>query len=134
PRLGDRIRLDFVNNVLHNWGSRAGYSGGNADLTDNPDGFTNRLNYVCNYLVAGPSTTTHATAFAGGTANTFIFQAGNFIDSNRDAVRDGVNTGWSMFDPAYTVAPARHPLPSVATDSAPVAYHRVLAFAGASRA
>ncbi len=133
PRLGDRIKLDFVNNVIYNWGDRAGYSAD--DSGDNPGGFTNYLNYVGNYLVAGPSTKTPNTAFASGTTNTVIYQAGNMIDPNRNGLLDGTNTGWGMFSGfPYTAAPTRYPLPEVVTDSAPDAFQRVLAFAGASLA
>ncbi len=132
PRLGDRIKLDFVNNVIYNWGDLAGYSAN--DTADNPGGFTNYLNYVGNYLVAGPSTKTPNTAFASGTTNTVIYQAGNMIDPNRNGLLDGTNTGWGMFSGfPYTPATQRYPLPEVATDSAADAYQRVLAFAGASR-
>ncbi|MFM2083179.1 MAG: hypothetical protein RL380_1870, partial [Verrucomicrobiota bacterium] len=45
PRLGDNLTLDFVNNVIYNWGSLPGYSGADTnDIVDNPLGFTNRLN------------------------------------------------------------------------------------------
>lgn len=130
PRLGDRIKLDFVNNVIYNWGDRAGYSAD--DSTDNPGGFTNYLNYVCNYLLAGPSTTTPNTAFASGSTNTVIYQTGNMIDTNKNGRLDATNTGWAMFSGyPYTVASNRYPLPEVTTDSAPNAFLRVLAFGGA---
>ncbi|NGO39314.1 hypothetical protein G4L39_07865 [Limisphaera ngatamarikiensis] len=100
PRLGDRLRLEFVNNVVYNWGSRAGHSG--ADDADNPGGFTNWLAYLGNVLVAGPSTQTPRTAFQGGATNTWIHQAGNWIDSNRNGRWDGADTGWGMFGGQYT--------------------------------
>lgn len=131
PRLGDRIKLDFVNNVIYNWGDRAGYSAD--DSGDNPGGFTNYINYIGNYLVAGPSTKTPNTAFASGSTNTVIYQAGNMIDPNKNGVLDGSNTGWGMFSGfPYTAASSLYPLPEVVTDSASDAYQRVLAFAGAS--
>ena len=49
PRVGDDTRLDFVNNVLYDWGARPGYSGP-------ADEGTTRVNYVGNYAIAGPST------------------------------------------------------------------------------
>jgi pectate lyase len=137
PRLGDRIRLDFINNVIYNWGGRAGYSGGNGpteDAKDNPGGvFTNYLNYVGNYLVAGPSSTTPNTAFASGATNTVIYQTGNLIDADKDGMLNGTDTGWGMFNGyPYTVATAPCPLPAITTHSAATAYQRVLAFGGAS--
>ncbi|HEY1787074.1 MAG TPA: S8 family serine peptidase, partial [Verrucomicrobiae bacterium] len=65
PRLGDNVTLDFVNNVIYNWVTNAGYSTAD-DITNNPAGFTNYLNYICNYLVAGPDTITTNIAFWGG--------------------------------------------------------------------
>jgi pectate lyase len=138
PRLGDRLKLDFVNNVLYNWGGRAGYSGGNGateDAKDNPGGvFTNYLNYLHNFLVAGPSSTTPSTAFASGATNTVIYQSGNRIDSNKNGTLEGTDTGWAMFNGfPYTVAPSPYPFAAVTTNSAAVAYERVLAFGGASQ-
>ncbi|HYG22970.1 MAG TPA: putative Ig domain-containing protein [Verrucomicrobiae bacterium] len=131
PRLGDRIKLDFVNNVIYNWGGRAGYSG--EDFGDNPNGFTNYLNYVGNYLVAGPSTGPSSEAFRGGSFNTFIYQSGNFIDNNKNSVVNGVDTGWNMFTSQYTQRETPYPLPPVTAETAAEAYQRVLAFAGNSR-
>src|SRR6185436_2440695 len=130
PRLGDSVRLDFVNNVIYNWGFRAGYSGQDSDT--NPNGTTNYLNYVANYLMAGPSTTTPTIAFNGGALNTRIYQATNRIDSNKNSSVDGSDTGWNMFGGSYTSYATRFDLVPVTTDSAARAYARVLASAGAS--
>ncbi|HEY0461226.1 MAG TPA: pectinesterase family protein [Pyrinomonadaceae bacterium] len=97
PRVGDDITLDFVNNVIYDWGTDASYSG----AID--EGIT-KVNYVGNYLVAGPNTgaTKRTRAFNGGSPNTWIYQNGNFIDSNLNGVHDGTNTGWAMFVNSYT--------------------------------
>ena len=70
PRLGDNIGLDFVNNVIFDWGNEAGYSG---DATEG----TPRLNYVGNYLIAGPDTpaSKRIRAFNGGSLSTLIYQS-----------------------------------------------------------
>lgn len=137
PRLGDRLKLDFINNVIYNWGGRAGYSGGNGpteDAKDNPGGlFTNHLNYVSNYLVAGQSSTTPGTAFASGATNTVIFHAGNRIDSDKNTTHNGTETANSMFSAPYTAAAVRHPVPAASNDTAAIAYQRVLAFVGDSQ-
>lgn len=137
PRLGDNLKLDFVNNVVYNWGGRAGYSGNNttnSDLADNPQGFTNYLNCVNNYYVAGPSSTSPNTAFASGSDKTFIYHSGNYIDSNKDSVLNGVASGATMFNGyPYTAIANPYPLPPVATNAADVAYQQVLAFVGASQ-
>jgi pectin methylesterase-like acyl-CoA thioesterase len=128
PRLGDNIGLDFVNNLVYDWGSEAGYSG------DNTEG-TPRLNYVGNYLVAGPSTPSSKRnrAFNGGSTSTQIYQSNNAIDSNLNGAHDGQDTQWSMFIGSYTKQqPGRFSFPQVATDDAPTAYERVLTLAGHS--
>jgi hypothetical protein len=136
PRPGDNIHLDFVNNVIYDWGGTAGYNAD--DSADNPGGFTNALNYVGNYLIAGPSTYSHlSTAFASGVssaASCEIYQSGNRIDSNQNGALDGLDTGWGMFSGLYTQENSPFSAPPVTTDSAPVAYERVLAFVGASAA
>jgi pectin methylesterase-like acyl-CoA thioesterase len=128
PRLGDNIGLDFVNNIIYDWGSEAGYSG------DNTEG-TPRLNYVGNYLVAGPSTPSskRSRAFSGGGTSTQIYQSNNAIDSNLNGAHDGQDTQWSMFIGSYTKQqPGRFSFPQVGTDDAPTAYERVLNLAGHS--
>src|SRR5439155_4115832 len=127
PRAGDSIQLDFVNNVIYNWGGRCGYSGAATEGTP-------QINYVNNYLIAGPSTTSGHTAeaFYGGSTNTQIYQSGNLIDSNKNSVRDGANPGWAMFTGAYTQMATPFGYMAVPTDPAATAYARVLAGAGAS--
>ena len=143
PRLGDNLTLDFVNNVIYNWGARSGLSGGTNDLFDfSPNGCTNQLNYVCNYLIAGPDTANFSTnnynitniAFFGGVTNrlaaTWIFQTNNFIDSDNNGILNGADTGWGMFTNDYTPSGRPFPTPPVPVDEAYIAYERVLDFAG----
>ncbi len=144
PRLGDNLTLDFVNNVIYNWGVRSGLTGGTNDLDYSTDGCTNRLNYVCNYLIAGPDTAIFATnnysitniAFFGGLTNAlaanWIFQTNNFIDSDTNRVLNGANTDWRMFTNKYTRFDRPFPVPPVPVDEAFIAYERVLDFAGVS--
>ena len=128
PRLDDNLSLDFVNNVIYNWGLNSGLS--TNDLAANPGGFTNYLNYVCNYLIAGTNSFTNNIAFAGGTTNTWIFQTNNFIDSNTNGILDGANTQWAMFTNKFTKFGQGFPLVAVPTDEAYLAYEKVLDFAG----
>ena len=127
PRLGDNIGLDFVNNVIYNHGGEAGYSGP-------ADEGSPRLNYVANYVVAGPSTAAsrRLRAFLGGATQTRIFQSGNLIDGNLNATRDGSDTGWAMFAGGFTRQTVRFDFPAIKTDPAATAYQRVLDTAGAS--
>ncbi|HEX8566529.1 MAG TPA: pectinesterase family protein [Pyrinomonadaceae bacterium] len=128
PRLGDDVGLDFVNNVVYNWGGESGYSG------DDPAEGSPRLNYVGNYLVAGPWTTaSKRRAFNGGSANTQIYQSNNLIDGDLEGARDGVNNNWSMFTGSYTKREAaRFEFSQIETDDAATAYARVLESAGSS--
>ena len=133
PRLGDNVSLDFVNNVIYNWVTNAGYSSN--DIVNNPNGFTNYLNYVCNYLIAGPNTITTNLAFWSGGTNTWLFQTNNFIDSDDDGVLNGANTKWDMFTnwngfTNYYTVTNQFRLPPVTLDEAYLAYEKVLDFAG----
>ncbi|HTY87248.1 MAG TPA: S8 family serine peptidase [Candidatus Acidoferrum sp.] len=137
PRLGDSLELDFINNVVCNWGIFCGYNAN--DAADNPGGYTNALNYVGNYVIAGLYTTANpGIAFASGVpsaAFTRIYQATNFIDPNRfNPALSGANTGWGMFSGNYTQLGAPTPLPEIPVSftNPPQAYEQVLAFAGAS--
>lgn len=127
PRLGSDsqsgiLRLDFRNNVIYNWGFRAGYSGDTNETTE--------LNYVGNYLVAGPSSTYNYAFLSGGNTTT-IYQSGNFIDTDKDGLVDGANTGWGMFAGPMTQLASPLEVPEINTDPAGTAYQRVLAQSGA---
>jgi pectate lyase len=119
---GKNLRLDFRNNVVYNWGNRAGYSG-------STDAFV-EMNYVGNYLIKGPSSS-YDYAFQGGGITTKIFQSGNRLDLVRNKLFDGVDSGWAMFSESYTPAATAFSVAGVTTEAATVALQRVLAQAGA---
>ncbi|HEX8145161.1 MAG TPA: pectinesterase family protein [Pyrinomonadaceae bacterium] len=128
PRVGDNIGLDFVNNVIYDWGIKAGYSGAIEEGTT-------RVNYVGNYLVAGPNTPTgnRTKAFEGGSVNTQIYQSNNMVDSNLNGARDGADLDWAAIIGAFTKRqPGRFEFAQVQTDAAATAYERVLTTAGHS--
>ena len=126
PRLGDNIGLDFVNNLVYDWGSEAGYSGEASEGTP-------RLNYVGN-LSRGRGFDSIIQAKSGlqrRQYGTLIYQSNNFIDSNLNGAHDGADTQWAMFIGSYTKQqPARFSFQQVETDDAPTAYERVLNLAG----
>jgi alpha-tubulin suppressor-like RCC1 family protein/subtilisin-like proprotein convertase family protein/sugar lactone lactonase YvrE len=124
PQLNGNVTLDFVNNVIYNWGTNAGVSANN-----NPDTFTNYLNYVCNYLIASTNSLTNDIAFWGGTTNTWIYQTNNFIDSDTNGILNGANTQWNMFTNLFGET-NQFPLPQPTVDEAYLAYEKVLDFAG----
>jgi alpha-tubulin suppressor-like RCC1 family protein/subtilisin-like proprotein convertase family protein len=138
PRLGDNISLDFVDNVIYDWGTNAGFST-MTDIVNNPAGFTNYLNYICNYLVAGPDTVTTNIAFWAGTNATWIFQTNNLIDSDLNGVLNGADTMWNMFTNRTGYQGPLSPtnqfqLPPVAVDEAYLAFEKDLDFAGVDMA
>ncbi|MEY3895128.1 MAG: hypothetical protein RLZZ214_647, partial [Verrucomicrobiota bacterium] len=120
---GATINFDFRNNVLYNWGFFCGYSSGSPEATD--------MNYVGNYLIKGPGSTTDS-AFRGGGASTRIYQVGNKIDLNKNATFDGTDTGWSMFSGTYAQQPAAFDFNQTnSPETADFALQRVLSQAGA---
>lgn len=130
PRVGDEIRLDFVNNVLYNYGAR----GGDASYSGAANEGVTRINYINNYTIAGPSTdaSRRTRTFNGGSTNTHLYQSGNWIDGNVNRIRDGAAAPQTAFINQYTRIDTRFDFPQVNTDSAAVAYRRVLDSAGAS--
>lgn len=128
PRIGDDITLDFVNNVIFNWGAFAGLS--TNDNLDNPGGFTNYLNYAANYAIAWTNSIFTNVAFYGGSTNTWIFQTDNVIDTNLNFILDGADTSWGMFSNQFTEFSAPFIINPTAPDKAFIAYEKVLDFAG----
>ena len=127
PRAGtygaNLLRLDFRNNLIYDWGIKAGY---NYYTYENL-----ALNYVSNYLIAGPATTCYSCAFDSVATNTLIYQSGNCFDVNKNGRVDGTDTGWAMFIGDHKKAEIPFDAPPVTTDAPEVAYERVLAQAGA---
>lgn len=130
PRIGssqdtnspNTLRLDFRNNVIYNYGDRAGYTGGDPEACE--------VNYVNNYCIKGPSST-YNFILDGGTTAAHFYQSGNLIDLNLNGLLDGANTGWGMFSGTYLQFGSPFSVPAATTESAPVAYQRVVALSGA---
>ncbi|HEX6963927.1 MAG TPA: dockerin type I domain-containing protein [Lacipirellula sp.] len=132
----ETLTADFRNNVVYNWRDRASYAGGSGD----PQREFADVNYVGNYLIAGPGTTGSATrAFSvDKNIDVRVFQSGNYIDSDRqlnpDGVPNGADRGWSAFgfgglgSPVQTLTQMASPFPTapVATQTAPDAYRQVV--------
>ncbi|MBN1352660.1 T9SS type A sorting domain-containing protein [candidate division KSB1 bacterium] len=119
------VQIDVRNNVMYNCGT-FGYSSGASKQVD--------LNYVGNYIIAGRSTSpkNRRRAFdANAPNNLHIYQADNLIDPDLDTLRDGINTGWGMFDDTWTSHQQPFPMPTIETQSADRSYNSVLATAGA---
>ena len=128
---GDDLTFDFRYNVGYNWGEdHCGYGAWNS-------GESFDMNYVGNYIIAGPDTTSGAsTAFDVAYSDGAIYQSGNKIDSDRDSSHDGTNTGWSMFAGPETQLGSPVSIPSdyqVPSDDCDTAYTNVLSGAGATK-
>src|SRR3954468_17361599 len=127
PRVGDLCQLDFVNNVIFNSGSNYGYSSGTAD--------TPSINYVANFGVDGPNTSSSSALFSSqSSAHPSIFFQGNLRDSStvKGVLDETVATGTKLVNGTYTALAQRVNLPQVTTTDARTAYINVLSHAGAS--
>lgn len=137
----ETLTADFRNNVVYNWRDRASYAGGSSEAEQE---FVD-VNYVGNYLVAGPATTSNAsTAFiVDKNVDVRAYQSGNFIDSDRalnlGGQPNGADTGWGMFayntpitDQTLTQMGSPFATPAVTTQSAVNAYNQVINHVGNS--
>ena len=136
-----KLTADFRNNVIYNWRDRASYAGGSSEAEQE---FTD-VNYVGNYLIAGPATTGSATrAFSvDKNIDARVYQSGNYIDSDKQVnpggVPNGTDLGWSAFalstpvtDQSLTQMASPFNMAPVTTQSAPAAYQQVIDHVGNS--
>jgi hypothetical protein len=120
PRWGDiTVQCDFRNNVLYDWG---GYCGG---------GDLRTLNYVNNYLRAGPSSIQRYFIFDPKVAlPASIYVKGNFMVGRPEVCADN----WKGVDAVRSLeASVPFQAPPVRTQSAAEAFELVLGNAGATR-
>lgn len=138
--------MDFTNNVVYNWGDYPFVAGGNS-------GGQGWGNVVNNYFIAGLDTKNPDRTIVRSNGKYFLYLGGNLLDSNKNGVLDGVNTGADMIAPGaesgndfpdrftfpndYTIPLVliknRMNMPSLNhIDSAQEAYAKVTEFAGAS--
>jgi hypothetical protein len=131
----ETLTADFRNNVVYNFRDRASYAGGSSeDEQEYAD-----VNYVGNYIIAGLGTTGTANIAFSVDKNVTarVYQSGNFIDPNRNAVLDGSDTGWNMFrvstpvtDQSLTQMATPFATAPVTTQSATDAYHQIVDYVG----
>jgi hypothetical protein len=74
-----KAKMEFVNNVLYNWGSN-GFVGGHSGALHYQD-------IVGNYFIAGPNS---STSFASQFSETdHVYHTGNYLDMNKNGKLDG---------------------------------------------
>jgi pectate lyase len=135
PRPGDNydgsqgVLLDFRNNVLYDWGGACGYGV--------KERF--RMNYIGNFLKAGPSTNAdeRQTAFHVGGAGNSLFLDGNVLEGFSEADADKHQLlAWSKdlteSEKSSSVVASSFLVPQVATSTAQEACAKVLEWAGAT--
>ncbi len=116
--------LDFVNNVVFNWGAFSYVAGDSAGLSYG--------NMVNNYFIAGPSSSELHDPISRGNRNYNMYLDGNYYDGNLNGVLDGQLFTEADVDDELTYVPQRFDYPQIATDSAERAYEKVLNSVGAS--
>src|SRR5688572_28256333 len=136
----ETLTADFRNNVIYNWRDRASYAGGSSEAEQE----SVDVNYVGNYLIAGPGTIGLADRAFTVDKNTDVraYQSGNFIDADRqvnpNGQPNGSDTGWAMWavntptDQTLTQMGSPFAMAPVATQSAIDAYNQVLNYVGNS--
>jgi autotransporter-associated beta strand protein len=148
PRAGSYLNTlltyDFRNNVVYNSLDRNGYAGGSSEAEQERV----HLNYVGNYVVAGPSSVNNVNRVFLIDKNVDLnsYQSGNFIDTDKQLNPGGVPNGsdqgynaWEKLplatdsnwvqEPSLIAIPAAN---SVVTQSAPDAFNQVLNYVGNS--
>jgi hypothetical protein len=122
--------MDFVNNVIYNWGKRSGHTG-------RPN---TKMNYVNNYLIAGPSTkkmnlNTVMREENDDEGDFQIYFTGNYMDTDKDSTHDGQPVGVEALKNYETgeIVNTAFPFPVLnPVLSAEKAYQKILQNAGAS--
>ena len=114
---------DFLNNVIYDWGDKAAY------------GEFDRLNYVGNYLKAGPSTTQKPSLFHDGAAVVMpgsLFVTNNLLEGEPKVSQNNWHGMGYYYERGSVGASQPFPAPAVTTESAQAAYEHVLKDAGAT--
>jgi pectate lyase len=125
-RFGGLVDADFRNNVIYDWGHTCG------------NGEFDRVNYIGNYVKAGPSTTQTPRLFIDGQEVAMpgsLFVTNNILEgavSWQHPNKDNWQGMGYYFDRATVAAPQPFPAPPVTTELPQDAYEDVLKNAGAT--
>lgn len=122
-RFGGLVDADFRNNVVYDWGDRVSY------------GEFDKVNYIGNYVKAGPSTIQDPRQFHDGGAVVMpgsLFLADNILEGDAKVNQDNWR-GTGYYGERKAVAASKpFPAPPVTTESAQAAFEHVLKDAGAT--
>jgi fibronectin type 3 domain-containing protein len=120
-------QIDFVNNIVYNWGGFPYVAGGES-------GTKGYGNVVGNYFIAGKNSADPEYAIVRGNENYSVYIENNLIDSNKNSILDGTDTGTGLIEAEKpsVVVKERFEYPPVHTQDPEVAYNHVLDHVGAS--
>ncbi|MBW7457153.1 pectinesterase, partial [Paenibacillus sepulcri] len=120
-------QIDFVNNIIYNWGGYPYVAGGES-------GTKGYGNVTGNYFIAGVNSASPQYAVVRGNENYSLYLENNRIDSNKNGILDGTDTGTGMMEAEKpsVVVPERFEYPPVHMQDPEVAYDYILDHSGAS--
>jgi hypothetical protein len=122
-RFQGMVDADFRNNVIYDWGDESAY------------GEFDRVNYVGNYLKAGPSTTQKPLLFHSGREVVMphsLYVSGNIIENQPKVAEDNWRGMGYYYQRNSVGAPEAFPAPPVTTETAENAFQHVLQSVGAT--
>ena len=128
---GGDLLSDTRYNVIYNWGTGGDFGA----WATRYSGETCNMNWVGNYSIAGPSTTSNAsTMLSAGSSQGDIYISGDKVDSNRNGSLDGSNATWSnvsggTHSSEFTIGSSFQ----VPSDTADSAYTNVISGVGATK-
>ncbi|GAA4860244.1 hypothetical protein GCM10023310_44360 [Paenibacillus vulneris] len=119
--------MDFVNNIIYNWGGYPYVAGGES-------GTKGYGNVVGNYFIAGMNSANPQYGVVRGNENYNLYLKNNRIDSNKNGILDGTDTGTGMMEAERPslIVPERFEYPPVHTQEPEAAYEEILSHSGAS--
>lgn len=120
-------QIDFVNNVVYNWGGYPYVAGGES-------GTKGYGNVEGNYFIAGINSANPEYAVVRGNENYSLYLHNNRIDSNKNGVLDGTDTGTDMMEAERpsVIVEDRFAYPLTNVEEPEAAYEHVLDYAGSS--
>lgn len=117
--IGAGPRIDFRNNLIYNWGNRAGYTGDTAI----------RLNYIANYFKPGPSSKENKYIFKNGGELNRIYAKDNYFEGHIKGSKDNKKIIYFKDEKNWVTKPFS--VEKVKTETAHTAYKKIIEECGA---